>query len=341
MGYFDLRLIISVLILGLNCWYGSKAISRIKNSSGSLVVAAIQPNIQQVQKWSQDWVSEIYARLKRTTRQAITASAPDLVVWPETALPDFVRASQPSQDLINELLALKTPILVGTMDFDETGSKTNYYNSSLLFTPESGLVARYNKRHLVIFGEYVPMKGILPFLGCLTPIEGSFTAGNTNTVFMAGSSALPFSALICFEDTIASLARESVRNGARLLINQTNDAWFDPSCASRQQMAHCVFRCIENRVGAVRATNTGLTCFIDRNGVVYGALKPVAEYPCEPEYSVKPVLIAKRDMKYTFYTRYGDVFALAALAITLPVFAGAILSFRKRNHSIRNNHSAL
>ena len=232
--------------------------------------------------------------------------------------------------MISNLLVYGVPILVGSMDAEEFAYGTNYYNSSFLFTPDKSALQNYAKQHLVIFGEYIPMERILPFLKSLTPIDGSFTAGLTSTVFNLGRSHGPFSVLICFEDTVPALARKAVWNGARLLINQTNDAWFDPSSASRQLMAHCVFRCVENRVAAVRATNTGVTCFIDRNGLVYGMLKPAKGHFPEPESIVKSVFIPGPDMPLTFYTKYGDLFALTCAAVAITLFVAMILMSRRK-----------
>jgi len=335
------ELMISIVILGLSFWYGNGAVRRFSSSSGTMKIAAIQPNISQVDKWSEDQIAEIYARLQRATESAISRFNPDLIVWPETAMPDFVMASGPSQKVVLELLTNGVPILIGSMDSDDTGEGIRYYNSSFLFTAKGYPAQSYAKRHLVLFGEYIPMEGFIPFIRCLSPIEGSFTPGTTNTVFRLGPERWPFSVLICFEDTVASLARESVRNGARLLINQTNDAWFDPSCASRQQMAHCVFRCVENRVAAVRATNTGVTCFIDRNGVVYGLLAPAYGRSPKPSYTAQAVFIPNADMPLTFYTKYGDMFAIICLTVTLPLFAAAIITRKRRsskNHELRTKN---
>ena len=119
-----------------------------------------------------------------------------------------------------------------------------------------------------MWGEYVPFEDAFPFLWALTPNEASFTPGSKAGVFELAQPAIEFSVLICFEDTLPYLSRRAVKEGARLLVNQTNDAWFERSWASRQHMAHCVFRCIENRVPAVRCANNGVSCFIDSNGTI-------------------------------------------------------------------------
>ena len=208
---------------------------------------------------------------------------------------------------------------MGSMDFDDSGRAIKYFNSAFLYQPGGSAPQTYAKRHLVLFGEYIPLEQWIPFLRVLTPVEESFTPGREAVVFRMGRRA--FAVLICFEDTVAGLARDCVRAGARLLINQTNDAWFDPSWASRQHMAQCVFRCVENRVSAVRATNTGITCFIDRQGRIVSLLGR-AEGPLpDPDYLTQAVDLPPADMPLTFYTRHGDVLGLSCAAFTLTLLA--------------------
>ncbi len=325
------ELIISMTILALSFWQGNDAMRRFQSRSGTITVAAVQPNVRQMDKWSEEAIQDNFNRIRSATVKAITESRPDLVVWPETVVSDFVRYDGTARDLVDEMLAGATPLLVGSMDYDESGAGPNYYNGSFLFMPDGAQPQFYHKQHLVLFGEYIPFEGIIPFIRSLTPIEGSFTAGRESTVFKLGDTGVRFSALICFEDTVARVARMAVRSGARLLINQTNDAWFDPSSASRQQMTHCVFRCVENRVAAVRATNTGLTCFIDRNGQIYGSIETMGAYSSAPAYSTKAVFVPDAGMSLTFYTRYGDIFALACLSATILILALYMLDTIRSN----------
>ena len=125
------------------------------------------------------------------------------------------------------------------------------------------------------------------------------------------AKAEPFSALICFEDTVAPLAAKAVRSGARWLVNQTNDAWFDPSGQSEQHLAHAVFRCIENRVPMARACNTGVSCLIDRFGAVQRSITIRSEGFASGE--LKPLA---GDRSLTFYTRYGDRFVLVCALVS-------------------------
>jgi len=273
-------------------------------------LALIQPNIPQLEKWRLDHTRKIYSQLETLTRTASRVEDIDLVIWPETTLPDFIRISQTSQRLIKKLAALGTPLLVGSMDVI-FGEKQTYFNSSMLYETNGIMQAKYDKQHLVPFGEYVPFPGLLRKF---TPIDADFAAGNVSTKFQLRKLA-PFSVLICFEDTIPSLAAKAVRGGARWLVNQTNDAWFDPSAQSEQHLAHAVFRCIENRVPMARCCNTGISCIIDSYGVIERALAAR-----KSGFSTKELYPAPARFTPTFYTRYGDVFAKICLAVAVGVF---------------------
>jgi apolipoprotein N-acyltransferase len=215
------------------------------------------------------------------------------------------------------------------------GGERRYYNSSFLFDTNGSIVAGYDKQHLVLFGEYVPLDEYLPFMKAMTPISASFSKGSTGTVFrLPEKEGFAFSVLICFEDTMARLARKAVRNGARLLVNQTNDAWFDVSSGSRQHMIHCVFRCIENRVAAVRATNTGISCRIDRYGRVMDVLDDGQGQHLVAGFKVVSPALRPVDEEQTFYTRYGDIWAWSMLLFSIAA-AGLVAITERRSKGLR------
>jgi len=323
------------LILFLALGYGKWRLVQSPEKLETIRTAAVQLNVPQQLKWSEEWADDIYRRLKESTAAAGKAPHPDLIVWPETALPDFVRYGEADRKAVREALGCGIPLLAGSMDYEvlpgktlASAGQTNYYNSSFLFLPGQSEPQVYAKRHLVIFGEYVPLANYLPFLRSVSGVEEDFTPGAKNVVFRLNNGGKNFSVLICFEDTLPYLARECVNAGARLLINQTNDAWFDPWWASRQHMAHCVFRCVENRVACLRAANTGLTCYIDRFGLIRSSLAPLGRASREPQIMRSELEFSPEKMPLTFYTRHGDLFALACAAFSLPLFIGALLNFR-------------
>jgi apolipoprotein N-acyltransferase len=295
-------------------------------------IALIQPAIPQYDKWSEEKEEMIYQRLQDLTSQSILWTTPDLVVWPETALPYDVKQSEYCYDLVYSLARMGSPILVGSMDSEiRYDQKPLYYNSSFLFDTNGIIIEEYQKRHLVLFGEYVPFHQYVDIVNAMTPVMESFTPGSTSTVFQVPERKMPFSALICFEDSLPYLARHSVRNGARMLINQTNDAWFDPSSASRQHMAMSVFRAVENRVPMVRSANTGYTCEINARGQIQRVLMSENGQHDGPGFHLAVVNIPPDEMPLTFYTRHGDVFAWVCFAIGLTAMVPAVRSIRKQN----------
>ncbi|MDD5483575.1 MAG: apolipoprotein N-acyltransferase [Kiritimatiellae bacterium] len=325
-----------VLIISLVLGYGLRRLEagRAGGPVDKIRTASVQLNVPQQYKWSENWAEDIYRRLKKSAAAAGRPAPPGLIVWPETALPDFLRYGEASRAAANETLRHGVPLLAGSMDYEMLSGKTNYYNSSFLFIPGDEPPQVYIKRHLVICGEYVPLARFFPFLRSITGIEEDFTPGAETVVFRLKEKGRAFAVLICFEDIFPCLARAAVLAGARLLINQTNDAWFDPSWASRQHMVHCVFRCVENRVACLRAANTGVTCYIDRFGFIRSALKPAGAGVYEPQIMRCEAEFEAENMPLSFYTRHGDLFALACLAFTLPLLLAALLNaigLRKKN----------
>ena len=320
-------ILVFILIIGLAWGYGRWRLASMPADSDTLRVAAVQLNIPQEVKWTEAAVSDIYRRLRQGTAVAAGKDAPELIVWPETAMPDFVQYDEPSRDLVGRTMRHGIPLLLGSMDYESCSGRTNYYNSSFLFIPGNKEPQVYAKRHLVLFGEYVPLGRYFPFLRSIADLEEDFTSGNKYVVFQLNGAARVFSVLICFEDTLPYLARGCVKAGARLLINQTNDAWFDPYWASRQHMAHCVFRCVENRVACLRDANSGVTCLIDSAGRIIARLEPLGRDTREPEVLRATAGFSHGNMPLTFYTRHGDIFALACLAFSLPVLLGVLWDY--------------
>ena len=263
--------------------------------------------------------------MRSLTQEAATnAVRPDLIVWPETATPYCVTDERyGSLDLVKDLCRLGVPLLVGSMDAWETNGEVICYNASFLFDADGRIVQRYDKQHLVPFGEYIPLSGAIPILARLAPMGWNCTPGREATVFRLAASDTRFSALICFEDAMPWLSREFVRRGARLLVNQTNDAWFDRTSGPAQHLAQCVFRAVENRVPVVRVANSGVTCLIEANGLIVDATDNSRTEP--PEALVRTWVAAPSDkaMPLTLYTRYGD----RLFALPCGLIAGICLVF--------------
>jgi apolipoprotein N-acyltransferase len=224
------------------------------------------------------------------------------------------------------------------VDWPEDGP-AQFYNSAMLFDTEARLLTTYDKQHLVMFGEYVPLEDVLPFLTAMTPIEASFDAGEGNVVFTLPEPEVPFSVLICFEDTVARLARKAVREGARLLINQTNDAWFEESSASWQHLTHSVLRAVENQVPVVRAANNGVSCGITRFGQVHSVLTDANGSTFVQGLKVVESAIATEPLTPTFYTRHGDLLGVAGLGFYAVIGALVWRDPRRRRSALYSTES--
>jgi apolipoprotein N-acyltransferase len=317
------------LVVCASCWiYGYRTAGRVcrdETPRTEVKIAAVQPNIPQLKKWDDEAINEIYESLLNQTELVLRQPGIQLIVWPETSVPGPVFADPDVTDFVNGLTRRGVPILVGSLEVEMAGEKMLLYNTSFLFGPDGLARERYRKRHLVPFGEYIPFDKTFSFIENLAPLGFSCTAGETSTVFRLDNSPVTFSSLICFEDSIPGLAAESVRNGARLLITQTNDGWFDGTGAALQHMSHCVFRCVENRVPAVRCANTGITCFIDKAGRVDMLKNEENEWRFQG-FQAGSVLVEGPEMHLTFYTKYGDLpFAIPCAVLAAMVFVLAVV----------------
>jgi len=284
-----------------------------------LRIALIQPNIPEVGNWEQADPELIYKRLEDLTDLARRTLDLNLIVWPETALPDCVRYSPRSAGLIQRMTAASgVPLLAGSMDYIwRPDGEPDFYNGSILFSARGELLDTYYKQHLVLFGEYIPFDEKIPLINALTPIGSSFTPGKEATQFKLLGDPRTFSVLICFEDILPHLARRAARAGATWLVNQTNDSWFDPDSGSKQHMANAIFRCVETRLPMVRCTNTGITCAIDSKGRISQTLAPRTE-----GFQIVEVRPINLDRLPTFYTRFGDLFAQVCLGVSALFFLG-------------------
>ena len=313
------------LMLALAWAHGLREMRAPQPTGPLLKVALVQPGIPQMEKWTPEMVDTIYERLRNLTRAALAADRPDLVIWPETAVPDDIRTSTNSYDVVLGLVTNGAPILLGSTDTEyRDAAKPRYFNSTFLFATNGVIASTYDKQHLVAFGEYIP-----PMLGWLTPIEDSFTPGTNSRVFRLDYPAAGFSTLICFEDTVAEVARSFVRAGAQLLVNMSNDAWFDPSSASRQHMLHSVLRAVENRVPVLRSCNTGVSSCIDRFGRVYDTATDAQGRTSGPAFQHTLVSLPPPDAPQTFYTRHGDWFGPGAAGVAGVLVLAALWRRKK------------
>lgn len=268
-------------------------------------VSVIQANIAQELKWNPSAKAYILQSYELLSGEA-AKDEPELIVWPEAASPGIMG----EEDWVFEGISgvakkLKTPLLIGTV----TKETENYFNSALLINKEGEISGRYDKLHLVPFGEYIPLKKYLPFLETVVPI-GDITPGKDYKVFTEKDAK--FGVLICFEDLFPELSRQFVKSGAGFLINITNDAWYKKTQAGYQHLQCSVFRAVENRVFVVRSANTGVSAFINPSGEIISTVRDSKAR----EIFVRGLISEKVSPisgPLTFYCRFGDVFVLACI----------------------------
>lgn len=280
-----------------------------------LRIGLIQPNTTYADKWGPNGLERSFSALATLSRQAAKRD-PELLVWPETALPcDPVRRAGCRgrvQALVEEL---DIPVL--------TGAPHANYNAAFFVQPGATALPWYAKMHLVPFGERTPYRDAIPLLraidwtrltGDLGPAE--FARGTERAVF--AHPRHPFAVLICFESIFPALVRQHVAAGARVLVNITNDSWFGRSAGPYQHALINAMRAVENRTAIARAATTGISLFIDPFGRTYEATELFT-----PAVAVATVPIGQ---PATFYTRHGDLFAYGCLLIALGAF---VARFRK------------
>jgi apolipoprotein N-acyltransferase len=197
--------------------------------------------------------------------------------------------------------------IVASPSFEENENIVRYYNRAFLVLANGSVVDTYDKAHLVPFGEYVPVKKWLPFLGKMVGQVGDFSAGETGRTLKWRDHKLGM--LICYELIFPYLSRAVAKNGAELLINITNDAWYGKSSAPYQHFSMAVFRAVENRKALVRSANTGVSGFIDPAGRIRVAT-PIFE---EAAITVDVPML----QQVTLYTHFGDFFALVCLTLSI------------------------
>ncbi len=266
-------------------------------------VGLLQGNIDQAVKWDEQFQSatvETYGRLA----QRVAAKHPELIVWPETAVPFFLRREPAlASRVVGIVKETGVPNLIGSPDLRENG---RLYNTAFLIGTDGRILGRYDKRHLVPFGEYVPLHQVFFFLDKLVTGIGDFGRGGTATVFEGAGP--PFSVMICYEVIFPAEVREFVQAGATYLVNITNDAWFGRSGAPYQHLAMAAMRAVENGSYLVRAANTGISAVIAPSGEI------LDQTDLFTEAALVGTIRPRRGE--TPYTRYGDVVGWSCLILS-------------------------
>lgn len=286
-------------------------------------VAVIQGNIAQDDKWNpalRDTITDKYIAMTRTA----LAGGATFILWPESSTPfyfehDLLRGG----DIRRLAREAGATLLIGSDQVEplqavaEQKAEARYYNAAFLVKPDGQVGAVYRKMHLVPFGEYVPLKDLLFFVGPIVEAVSAFTPGSDPVLLTVDGHMV--STAICYEVIFPNLIRQFVNGGSELLTTITNDAWYGRSSAAYQHWEQSSMRAIEQGRYLARAANTGISGFVDPYGRVVE----------KTDLFHDAILIG--DLRFitdrTVYSRIGDLVAWMSLVVTLAAFAS---SFRRR-----------
>ena len=245
-----------------------------------------------------------------------TPTHSDLVVWPESPAPFYESEPRFQQALAAIARQQQAPLIVGSLgeDFSPDDQESRQYNSALVIGVDGARVGRYDKIHLVPFGEYIPFRRLLFFAHKLTGRVSDFTRGSERKVFiLAGQNGQRhrYGVFICYESAFADEVRQFAQLGAEVLVNLSDDGWYGDTSAPWQHLNIARMRAIENRRWILRDTNNGITAVIDPYGRVRQSIPRHAVDALPAEYGFRSDV--------TFYTAHGDIFGWLCVVLSLGI----------------------
>ena len=308
-----------VLVAAVTLWGSARLKGAALASAGDSVrVAVLQGNIAQEDKWNPALRDAITDRYIAMTRDALVRGA-TFILWPESSTPFYFERDLVRGAAIRRLASEGgATLLIGSDQVEplravagasQPSAEERYYNAAFLVKPDGGIGAVYRKMHLVPFGEYVPAKRLLFFVGPIVEAVSDFSAGTDPVLLPVGAHQV--STAICYEVIYASLMRGFVSAGSELLTTITNDAWYGRSSAAYQHWDQAALRAIEGGRYLARAANTGISGFVDPYGRVLR----------RSDLFEQALLV--EDLRFlrhrTVYSRIGDLAAWLSLAATIAV----------------------
>ncbi len=280
----------------------------------------VQQNVPVQAEWTPAYFQQTLSQLTELTVNSAKGHKPDLIVWPESPAPFFTNDAK-FRDAISQLARdTNAWIVVGAIGSDapQPNAEGPIFNSAVLVSPSGQWISRYDKVHLVPFGEYLPFPSLFFFAGGLTKEVGQFEHGTSHRPLPAGGESLGL--FICYESIFPDEVRQSADQGAEVFVNISNDGWYGDSGAYAQHLNQTRMRAIENNRWILSATDTGVTASIDPWGRIAARIPRKQRTALVAPYALTSVT--------TFYTRHGDWFAYVCAIIS----AGALLArftFRK------------
>lgn len=287
-------------------------------TAGTEKAVLLQPNLEVGQGESGDagTLARSFAGLS-IQASALDDSPTRIVLWPESPSPFQTDRQEFTATAAGLSKAIASPVIAGAVGIDPApNEKRGYriYNSAVLFTPEQGVAGRYDKIHLVPFGEFTPYADLFSFASGLTQAVGTFDRGRSRMPLAAGGHR--YGVFLCYESIFGDEVRQFVAQGAEVLTNLSDDGWYGDTSAPFQHLNMARMRAIETHRWLLRDTNNGITGSIDPDGRV------VERMERHQRGAVAVHFEYLRDL--TFYTRYGDVFAscCTGAALVLLLYAG-------------------
>lgn len=309
--------IVLVLSIAGYGYYRVGVIERAFHDRPSKEVLIAQGDIDQSIKWNPAYQRETLNIYKGLSLQG-SKSRKDLILWPETAAPFYFQdVNDLHRDIIDIAMRSGSYLLFGSPSYVPNSNMEDVRNSAYIVSPAGRVEGRYDKVHLVPFGEYVPLRSAFPFMGRLAACVGDCLPGKSFTPVPMGD--VKIGVLICYEGIFPEIARHYLRNGVSLLVNITNDAWFGRSSAPYQHLSMVTLRSIENRVYTVRAANTGISAIID----------PIGRITAKTNIFERTTLSGRIYLsdEQTFYTKHGDVFVYGCFSVLAII---VIINFIRR-----------
>ncbi len=328
--FWTTTIIIPCLLMSLVLFYGYFDLKGNIASPNGPNICVVQGNVPQGVKITADKEEQKEILLKYTDLSLRTARMKvDMIVWPETMVPGVLNIDPNLLNREIDILSKESVrkitdttsanLILGGTAIDVREASALYFNTAFFYNRRGDFVDRYDKIYLVPFGEFIPFEKWLSFFSHLVPYSVSLSKGKRRTMFELDSrkddNNYKFGIVICYEDTVAPLVRHFRKDGADFMVNITNDAWFHDSSELDQHLAVMAFRAVENRISIVRAANNGISSFIAPNGEIYDYLINEGKHK-----DVEGILCNKirfENSVHSWYTKYGDVFAISCLSITV------------------------
>ena len=274
--------------------------------------------------WTTQYFADTLTDLNRLSLTQVSGQHPALIVWPESPAPFYGADPAFRSDISQLAKSSQAWMVIGSIGVENAAvspqHSTEIFNSAALVSPSGDWGPRYDKIHLVPFGEYVPFKNFFSFAGGLTKEVGDFSRGASRAPLAAGDQKL--GVFICYESIFPDDVRQFALNGAQVFVNISNDGWYGDSGAYAQHLEQARMRAVENARWLLRDTNTGVTATIDPYGRVVASVPRKLRNVLQAPYALSA--------DTTFYTRHGDWLAYACAIISLGAIVLSLTSVTRR-----------